>query len=574
MGFVALPSPLTDRWGRREAAAIAVAATSVILAVSRRNLSWDALLSWGRSDACLAPARPVRRCLKVAILGGGIGACATALWMRDALSDQNLDIAIISEDAIGSCQTVKFFGERYEVETPTILESDVYARGLMRRFGLKERCYPGLNLPWVVFNGMQVLFCGVGATAFYGCHSVARIATAFRLTWRHGLWSVQQFWGVCRSAPDFRGLYAALREGAVFSHPRELLAVLGHGCLRLTERSAENWFMRERGLSRPLVTELAAPGMRARYGGQGCSQLHGFIGLLSCNSLGRCFSILGGNEQLPRLMYEAARPRGIQGTARIVRRVAAANPQDPSFEVAYELSDKGEPRSPVQYSGEADGLLVEAFHLVVFAHSLDNSALVFQDCCMASGGMEAAGGTGSSAAPILSRRCVAHFVKGTLNVQQLAPQRFAHDVEAVVPTMCPALVVTSEDSTAPFYSISLELPVDLKSLAAAREMVERAEGGEPHVYKVTGPRPLSTSDLKSWFKNSICLEAKPVEMQPCPQYSVPQVFRPFVLDVEGVYYINALEQAALSMEMSFIGARNVVNLMLDWVEQRRGTFGF
>lgn len=193
---------------------------------------------------------------------------------------------------------------------------------------------------------------------------------------------------------------------------------------------------------------------------------------------------------------------------------------------------------------------------------------------MAAGGKEAAGGICSSSALIASKRCTAHFVKGSLNMKQLAPQHFAHDVEAVVPSICPALITTTENSTAPFHSISLELPVDLESTATAREIIERAEAGEPHVFKVTGPRLLSTSELESWFTKTGGVEAKHVDLQPCPQYSVPQVFKPFVLDVEGVYHINAVEQAALSTELSLIGARNVVNLILDWVEQRRGTLGF
>jgi len=70
------------------------------------------------------------------------------------------------------------------------------------------------------------------------------------------------------------------------------------------------------------------------------------------------------------------------------------------------------------------------------------------------------------------------------------------------------------------------------------------------------------------------LNARSVGFYAYPTYEVPQKLHPFVLDTDGLFYINAIEQAASAMEMSMISARNVANLIVRWVDARRQSDGF
>lgn len=47
-----------------------------------------------------------------------------------------------------------------------------------------------------------------------------------------------------------------------------------------------------------------------------------------------------------------------------------------------------------------------------------------------------------------------------------------------------------------------------------------------------------------------------------PHFQAPEVFAPFVLDGRHLYYINAFENAASTMETSAVAAENVARLVL------------
>lgn len=48
-----------------------------------------------------------------------------------------------------------------------------------------------------------------------------------------------------------------------------------------------------------------------------------------------------------------------------------------------------------------------------------------------------------------------------------------------------------------------------------------------------------------------------------PHYDAPEVFAPFILDGRHLYYINAFESAASTMETSAVAAENIVRLILS-----------
>lgn len=47
-----------------------------------------------------------------------------------------------------------------------------------------------------------------------------------------------------------------------------------------------------------------------------------------------------------------------------------------------------------------------------------------------------------------------------------------------------------------------------------------------------------------------------------PHYNAPEVFAPIILDGKHLYYVNAFESAASTMETSAVAAENVARLVL------------
>eukprot|EP00931_Biecheleriopsis_adriatica_P110915 TRINITY_DN85236_c0_g1_i1.p1 TRINITY_DN85236_c0_g1~~TRINITY_DN85236_c0_g1_i1.p1 ORF type:complete len:605 (-),score=101.80 TRINITY_DN85236_c0_g1_i1:140-1954(-) len=590
----------------KSALAVAAALASAALAAAFHESLTDwvrHLLGWSSRMPRLAPLRSGRR-IKVAIIGGGIGGSALALWLRDLLGDDQVELVMFTNSPVGGrCQAVELGGLNYEAGAAIVSEMNVLFKALMRRFSLKKRELSSYNLPVAVFNGSRFLFCGVSTAATSGWKTVAKLLTSLKLFWRFGCSPLLKLKGLASKSysPNFPRLYRALHDGATYAHPRELLSTLGHGCLRLTERAADQWLVRELELPGQLVQELAEPGMRANYGGQSCSMLHAFVGLVSIvGGIGsKCFAVLGGNSQVPEHALRAARPRILRANARVVRRAASSDssaPWEPRFEVGYYATEWNEASSigsgssvgsspaaaaaaasrGVGTESEAEGLFMEAFHIVVVAHPLEQSHLRFEGCCDALQASRKAS----------FQRCTAHFLRGTLNLRHFAEvantassqcsvgSPFEADPQASMPLFAPAQILTTADSTTPFFSIGLQVPVDTASVQEADKVVASAERGEAQVYKIFAPQPLPETELDKWFNRAPGSPVRVIDWYAYPQYSVPQTFQPFVLDQDGVYYLNAIEQVASAMEMSLIGARNVANLVADWVSRHRGPRGF
>lgn len=55
-----------------------------------------------------------------------------------------------------------------------------------------------------------------------------------------------------------------------------------------------------------------------------------------------------------------------------------------------------------------------------------------------------------------------------------------------------------------------------------------------------------------------------------PHYHAPEKFAPFILDNQHLYYVNAFENAASTMETSAVAAENIARLILSRLSQGVG----
>ncbi|XP_061356209.1 farnesylcysteine lyase [Gastrolobium bilobum] len=129
----------------------------------------------------------------------------------------------------------------------------------------------------------------------------------------------------------------------------------------------------------------------------------------------------------------------------------------------------------------------------------------------------------------------ATFVRGLLN-----PVYFG--LKAV--TKVPDLVGTLEDPNLPFTSIS----------------VLKKHNEKEYTYKIFSRQPMADTLLDSIF--SVRKETIRINWAAYPQYHSPEIFAPFILDGRHLYYVNAFENAASTMETSAVAAENIARLIL------------
>ncbi|KAK6150829.1 hypothetical protein DH2020_015761 [Rehmannia glutinosa] len=129
----------------------------------------------------------------------------------------------------------------------------------------------------------------------------------------------------------------------------------------------------------------------------------------------------------------------------------------------------------------------------------------------------------------------ATFVRGLLN-----PAYFGLEASSDIPE----LVGTIESADLPFSSISVLKQHD-------KDMT----------YKIFSREPMSDALLDDIF--SVRVETIKINWGAYPHYLAPEKYAPFILDGNHLYYVNAFENAASSMETSAVAAENIARLILS-----------
>ncbi|KAE9587349.1 hypothetical protein Lal_00004634 [Lupinus albus] len=128
------------------------------------------------------------------------------------------------------------------------------------------------------------------------------------------------------------------------------------------------------------------------------------------------------------------------------------------------------------------------------------------------------------------------FVRGLLD-----PVYFGLKAESKIPE----LVGTIEDPDLPFSSIS----------------VLKKHNEKESTYKIFSRQPMADTLLDSIF--SARKETIRINWAAYPHYHAPEIFAPFILDGRHLYYVNAFENAASTMETSCVAAENIARLILS-----------
>ncbi|XP_051126941.1 farnesylcysteine lyase isoform X3 [Andrographis paniculata] len=134
----------------------------------------------------------------------------------------------------------------------------------------------------------------------------------------------------------------------------------------------------------------------------------------------------------------------------------------------------------------------------------------------------------------------ATFVRGLLD-----PAYFGLNTLSEIPE----LVGTIESDDLPFTSISV-----LK------------EHEKDKTYKIFSREPMLDALLDNIFSERS--ETIRIDWAAYPHYQAPEEFAPFILDDKHLYYVNAFENAASTMETSAVAAENIARLILSRLSGR------
>lgn len=257
------------------------------------------------------------------------------------------------------------------------------------------------------------------------------------------------------------------------------------------------------GLSQQLIDELVTVIMRINYGQS--KKISGMAGAVSlCGSGANFWAVEGGNWKLAAGLINQS-----NASLYLNESVSSITALDDGYKV-----------------GTASGRDDKFCDAVLLATSLDESEIAFSP-------------------PIsIPTRQMQHthttFVRGVIN-----PNYFGMSSVSSVPS----LIATLEVPSMPFSSISV-----LKSY-----------GDDDNVYKIFSRTVMLDELLNELFSarnNTIRLD-----WAAYPHYNAPETFAPFVLDGKHLYYINAFENAASTMETGAVAAENVVRLLLSRISE-------
>lgn len=134
------------------------------------------------------------------------------------------------------------------------------------------------------------------------------------------------------------------------------------------------------------------------------------------------------------------------------------------------------------------------------------------------------------------------FIRGLLNPKYFGLNRVS-DI--------PELVGTIETSDVPFSSIS----------------VIKRHDKEDMTYKIFSRQPMQEALLDDIF--SVRKETIRIDWGAYPHYHAPERYAPIVLDGHNLYYLNAFENAASTMETSAVAAENIARLILSRLSRKK-----
>ncbi|KAI7793038.1 prenylcysteine oxidase 1 [Triplophysa rosa] len=489
-----------------------------------RVLSWKTLLFLGlchvglRGLATAADEKDPPK--KIAIIGGGIGGSAAAYFLRQEFGP-SVKIEVFESDTVGGrLATENIGGHDYESGGSIIHPLNLHMKHFVDRLGLSPQ--PDMPSKLAIFDGKELIY---EESDWY-------IVNFIRMVWRYGLNFIRMPMWMEGVLEKFMRIYQYQQFGYSFSSMEKLLhAMGGEDYVALVNRTLEETMLAE-GFSQVFLNDIVMPITRFNYGQT--VRLHGFVGAVAISSMDPgLWAVDGGNKKVcSGLLYHSkaepvqARVTSISMKTRPSKSGSSAN----FYEVNY-----------VSESGAAQS----TYAIVIVATPLHQ-------------GLSDINFSGFSP-PIPSHFpgqfhiMVTTLVHGVLNVSCLGvtykPEDFV--VSDIFTTDNKASVIQSLHSIDP-----VQIP----------KGYSRPPASQKKVWKIFSSVSVSQEELKKVFLSWDSVVEK--RWLAYPSYTPPQRGTPPFILHNHLYYLNAVERAASTMEMSAVSARNLALLAHHrWYQQ-------
>lgn len=284
----------------------------------------------------------------IAIVGGGIGGATTSYFLNQ-LYDGKVKITVFERSSVlgGRLREMKIGGQSYDSGGSIIHSSNLYAKTLTEKMGLKEAPDAG-ETSVGLYNSTGFLMKLSGGNSDMG-----------KLFWRYGMGL-----GMLKSKTEaivnkFSRIYCLQSHKAAFKSVPELLNRTDPVLLKAAQTTMRSALKKEK-ISDKIQHELVAAALRSNYNQE--LKVNAFVGYvgLAGGMGGSLWRIDGGNHQLPGKVLEASGATVIKAHVRKVAR------SDDQYTVTYSTED-----------GSAEEVEEEVYDSVVLATPLHDADIEF-----------------------------------------------------------------------------------------------------------------------------------------------------------------------------------------------------
>ncbi|XP_029798944.1 prenylcysteine oxidase-like [Suricata suricatta] len=457
---------------------------------------------------------------KIAVVGAGIGGSAVAHFLQQHFGPR-VQIDVFEKGTVGGrLATISVNKQHYESGAASFHSLSLHMQDFVKQLGLRHRReVVGRS---AIFSGEHFV---LEETDWY-------LLNLFRLWWHYGISFLRlQMW-VEEVMEKFMRIYKYQAHGYAFSGVEELLYSLGESAfVNMTQRSVAESLLQV-GVTQRFIDDVVSAVLRASYGQS--AAMPAFAGAMSlAGAQGSLWSVEGGNKLVCSGLLKLTKANVIHATVTTV---------------ALQQTE-GKPLYYVEYENEV-GNGSDFYDIVVIAtplHLDDNSSTI------TFAGFDP---------PIDAFRgpfqpTVISLVHGYLNSSYFGfPD----------PKLFPFASILTTDFPNFFCVLDNICPVNISANFRRKQPQEAA------VWRVQSPKPLLRSQLKTLFRSYYSVQT--AEWQAHPLYGSQPGLPRFALH-DQLFYLNALEWAASSVEVTAVAAKNVALLAynrwyqdLDKIDQK------
>ncbi|KPP65183.1 prenylcysteine oxidase 1-like [Scleropages formosus] len=475
-----------------------------------KTLLFLALCLSGRRGLASAPELKEQP-KKIAVIGAGIGGTATAYYLRQEFGPE-VKIDVFEAGTVGGrLATEKIGSDEYEMGGSIIHPLNLHMKHFVDLLGLSAcKDVPG---KMAVFDSEELIFE----------ESDWFIVNFLRMLWRYGFNFLRMHMWVESLLDKFMRIYQYQQYGYSFSSVERLFHAMGGDDFVVLANKTLGEAMLEAGFSQNFLNDIVIPVTRFNYGQS--VRINGFVGVISLSAMDSgLWAVNNGNKRVcSGLLYHS---RAELIPAQVTSITFKLRPIKSGETVSlYEVSYTGE-------SGSAHSM----YDIVIVATPLHQelSKIAFS----------------GFSPPIVShfpghyKQIVTTLVHGVLNTSFLG---VTNDPSG----FWVSNIFTKENKDISFYSLSSVDPVHIP------DNYVRPPASAKKVWKLFSSQQLSEAQLGQIFLSWDAVRER--KWLAYPIYMPPHQRPPFLLH-DRLYYLNPIEWAASSMEMSALSARNVVLL--------------